>query len=612
MPWEKIPSLCVFTIHSIRLPRAYLEPFQVEWKRGETKGMTERALSGDDNVVSFEKPFKCSVTVYLDSKEGVIRPKHIAFSFIVWRSNKRRVYGKGLVDVGMYFRKDVPETVTIEIDSPHSEKAFAVMSFATNPTGGGTIAGDDDVASVNEVMQLATDRIDEWDVSEAVPGEGKDKLDKFLAVRREKQEQRFQLAQFKRPGAQGLRAPQPRHERLQQPALMGPGSSIAAFMTTHLDAPPPPRDATARRKAGASTGRQDLFAASLYASAPPISDVPEKVEEPPPAPAPPQKAGTVLKSILGRQWSVSPLDSISVPAGVTAILGCFVHIDLFANRHQRRLVSDFLKDYETADLIGDASLCDKFLHTLSLWNCALHGPRIDHAAAAYFAGKLIVVLRSQFLAFIAPFADSLVAIAEALFDGLTDPESAARQLTERIEQAFRSYNFPDRIESLCRQQLIRMFDARCVALVTAKTTRPTAEHAVGWNSTLTICEMDRGISLPLFREAAMALQGSMALCADPTLKDVMTPGLPPEVVLNLLAAQRPDDFCPIDNDVTAFSAHFNLTPDKMTSVVPVGYDGSFEELRQILSADWDRKRFKPEVAEAFPFLAEFVLDADRK
>jgi hypothetical protein len=46
MPWEKIPSLCIFTLHSIRLPRAYPEPFQIEWKRGETKGMTERAFPG--------------------------------------------------------------------------------------------------------------------------------------------------------------------------------------------------------------------------------------------------------------------------------------------------------------------------------------------------------------------------------------------------------------------------------------------------------------------------------------------------------------------------------------------------------------------------------------
>jgi hypothetical protein len=92
----------------------------------------------------------------------------------------------------------------------------------------------------------------------------------------------------------------------------------------------------------------------------------------------------------------------------------------------------------------------------------------------------------------------------------------------------------------------------------------------------------------------------------------MTPNLPPEVVLHLLAAQRPDDFCPIDNDVTAFSAHFNLTPDKMTSVVPVGYDGNFEGITEILVTDWDTKRFKPEVAVDFPFLAEFVLNGHRQ
>jgi hypothetical protein len=369
-------------------------------------------------------------------------------------------------------------------------------------------------------------------------------------------------------------------------------------MKPHVEPPGP----ASRRKVTGTSGRQDVFAP------------PSSVAEVPEALPAKKKMGseTKLKAVLERQWSVSPLDSISVAAGVTAILGCFVHIDLFVHRHQKQLIRNFLKDYENAELITDASLCDKFLQTLSLWNCVLNGPRIDQAAAAHFAEKLIVLLRRQFMAFITPVAESLVPVAETFLDSRTDPEPAARQLNQRINQVFRSDNFPDRLESLFRQQLIRCFDAKCVALITAKPTRPTAERAVAWKSTLTVCEVDCGLSLPLFKEAALVLQGSMALCADPTLKDVMTPGLPPEVVLHLLASQRPDDFCPINNDVTAFSAHFNLTPDKMTSIVPVEYDGNFEGIAEILATDWDTKRLKPDVAEAFPFLAEFVLDGHRQ
>jgi hypothetical protein len=52
---------------------------------------------------------------------------------------------------------------------------------------------------------LITDQNDDWDVREAIAGDGSAKLDAFLAERREKQE-RLQLSQMRRSGAIGLRA----------------------------------------------------------------------------------------------------------------------------------------------------------------------------------------------------------------------------------------------------------------------------------------------------------------------------------------------------------------------------------------------------------------------
>jgi hypothetical protein len=119
--------------------------------------------------------------------------------------------------------------------------------------------------------------------------------------------------------------------------------------------------------------------------------------------------------------------------------------------------------------------------------------------------------------------------------------------------------------------------------------------------------MDKGVTFALFREAAMVVQGAMVLCSEPSVKDDMAPHLPPGVVLRLLKAQTPDEFCPIENDVSVFAAHFKLKEGDEEQQIDVGYKGEFEGFEEIVSHDWDVKRFRPDQIEGFEYLKEFLI-----
>jgi hypothetical protein len=91
---------------------------------------------------------------------------------------------------------------------------------------------------------------------------------------------------------------------------------------------------------------------------------------------------TALREILKKTWPQSPIDPISVPLAVSAILGCCHVVRLFDQEAHppeayRSIVDLFLADFAGGDLVVDGSLVDQFLLSLSLLVCVRHRPRID-------------------------------------------------------------------------------------------------------------------------------------------------------------------------------------------------------------------------------------------
>lgn len=196
-----------FTIHQLKIPNDTQDTFQVEFKRGTSSGLTEQGLpekSEDKKFfeVNFEKKFRCPVTlIQTTNSDGDVfyHKKKIAFTVYRFHQSSRKVFGKLTIDASNYISL---KTETFEIESPHTQKSYLVMTILVNFTNKKLdsvgLAGDDiDLASISEAIQLTTDRQDEWDMSDAITLEKRDQIQNFFLRReREKNNQRISLSDF--------------------------------------------------------------------------------------------------------------------------------------------------------------------------------------------------------------------------------------------------------------------------------------------------------------------------------------------------------------------------------------------------------------------------------
>ena len=89
MKAKKFSAVVNFTIHCLRLPEDIQDPFQIEFKRGNTVGITEKKFVEGQNEVSYEKNFRCNVTLIKsdDPSSGEYKKKKIAFTVYRYRNN---------------------------------------------------------------------------------------------------------------------------------------------------------------------------------------------------------------------------------------------------------------------------------------------------------------------------------------------------------------------------------------------------------------------------------------------------------------------------------------------------------------------------------------------
>lgn len=200
MKAKKTAAVVNFTIHSLRLPEDIQDPFQIEFKRGNTVGITEKKFVDTEKEVPFEKSFKCNITLIRsdDESTGEYRKKKIAFTVYRYRNNSKKVYGKFTINAADYLKL---RTDTIEVENPHSKKAYVIMTVGVVQSD--AVIAMNDLDSQSEAIQLQTDRVDEWDVSDMVTPESRERIQNFFMKREaEKNEQRNRLSDFTRVAVQ--------------------------------------------------------------------------------------------------------------------------------------------------------------------------------------------------------------------------------------------------------------------------------------------------------------------------------------------------------------------------------------------------------------------------
>ena len=192
-----------FTFHTIKLAKEFTDPFQVEWKRHDSNGYTEKAFCNNDDEVSFEKHFRCKVTMYVNSSNNTVRPKLIQFTINVFKGTKKKIFGKFEVDVGQFYNSPAPKTIKVKIETPHKGENIATLSFSSTanqtPLIGNGTNTDDNLMSMSEAVNLATDVRSEWDVSDIVTPDDKERIGEFFQQRHnEREKKKTGLSQFNR------------------------------------------------------------------------------------------------------------------------------------------------------------------------------------------------------------------------------------------------------------------------------------------------------------------------------------------------------------------------------------------------------------------------------
>lgn len=602
--YTKSPSACNFTIHSVKLAKSETNPFQVKWKRGDVKGMTERAIPGDDNIVTFEKKFQCPCVVYIDKKTHERRPKHLSVSVYVIKGDKSKIFGKVTVDIARFYKVELPELCELELESPHSLKSMITISFSTTPTGAAsTIAAgmmtEMSLNSLSEVMNTQIEQREDWDVSEAVSAADKERIEKFFIKRDQENEER-RLAQFRRagkaPSKPTLRFTPPELPPDSEPVIDRTGD-LASFLGRGAN----PRKRTPKKD---TAKERRAFRASL----PCLSDQTEIIE-------PEKDAGNVpgmplMKSVLGKSWSVSPVQCATCPNAVGAVIASFLQTNVFDVQKTNSetfesLVKEWFTEFEDASLVESETTRDKIVVLMFLVRCLTGMSEGDSKRRMNIAEQLKTSLKATLDAYISDFIVRFSALASEIMRQKVAPDVAAEKMNKEIGAILKEQNFPEKLSEVVRKELIRKIDAFLVNVLCNSQMSCTFGNAGQWNTLITIMESDKEIPLKLFRQAVGVLMLGQPLCGDPSLAKEFCPDLAPEVVLYLLVNEQPDDAMPIPNDTKLFQDHYSLDIDAGYGIVTAQFESDLEPALASLSCDWKSCQFDKVALSEFEFLQKF-------
>jgi hypothetical protein len=550
--------------------------------------MTEREFPGNGDIVAFEKNFTCQVTIFYDKRARVARPKNVAFTFYAWQGGNRRLLAKTLLDVGPYFKLESPSTVMVPISPPHAPPFTARLSFHFHGSQAATPESP-------EILDLPTDATTSFPADSEDHDDGDESPRISLASFRS-----VSLATFRTRQCPSLAlAVRPR----RQAAEFFSGDPFVSSFTFQATAP--------------SQDAVPLPPSLLMESPFPRTQSPSRLAlqavAKPPGPTP-EFVLERFRSVLKKQWGSSPIAWTMVPMVVSALMGTFLSVDFFSPEFCElsmfeSTVDTFMREYEAAHFVAEVSEFDRLLVSLSLYRILNENDRVFKERAAILCGRLIQVARRQLNAFVLPYVESLMSSCTVLLKGSTDKLDSALRLHERLDQVLGSWGLPKPMEMFCRDQLIRQFDAHLVFAVQRSPRDVTFMNAGSWNSFATICQGDYHISLPLFSQASQVVLCGPVLCASPEEKANLVPLLPPMIVLQLLAMQRPDEAAPIRNDPAKFAQHFSLTTCRPTEI-RTPYRGSFAEVLPVLPTEWTARRFDRQDLDGFYFLKNYVLSKD--
>ncbi|OHS95395.1 hypothetical protein TRFO_10533 [Tritrichomonas foetus] len=654
MKHSKQHAVVNFTIHTLRLPSDIADPFQIEFKRGSTTGMTEKSfITSSDNEISFEKHFRCAVTLIKSSNDQEFRKKKIAFSIYRFRGTSRKTFGKFQVDATQYLTQ---KTDTFEVESAHSKKSYAILTIHLNFTKSGTSSQGNtmteaDLTSQSEAIQLVTDRQDEWDVSDMITPEKKEEIQKFFLKREaEKNQYRSSLSEFTaikdrkghrqrqvtRVSTTGLLSvvkqsnlvPGEPSNANRLNSFLKPPLSPSKKKVNTIDSFLTPKSPISHHEKQNHNSKEiissveslhpekesqnikkDTKTITVHQDKSPIIENTNKLDE--------NQALIFLKSILVKHWDQSPLNMAIVPITVSVITASLLNVHIFESNYYDQevftnLVEEFMVRFQHAAMIEHATSLEKWLTTLYLYSSIFllkNNIQLDQIKIDQFCAALDKVCSKHFDIYMNECLEQFEIIANKFIAILIDANSAAKMLHSCINDLKETINFCDEsIQEFIVSQVLHNFDLMLLRTVIESPSRCTFQNAAVWNTENTILSDDPNFNFNIFRQTASVFMMSIALCSDPGLKEDVCPDLSTPIVYQLLKSQKVDDFLPEPNDVTIFKTFFGLNDEDLNIEVSTEYSGSFEALAMVFRSEkWMDAKFSADTSEVFPFLSNYFV-----
>ena len=317
----------------------------------------------------------------------------------------------------------------------------------------------------------------------------------------------------------------------------------------------------------------------------------------------------LLKSILKKEWSKSPLPANALPLPAVVIYAAFIHTKLFQDQvlqsyEYNEIFFDFFENYKTATIVSNSTTTDKFIVTIYLIALIKSTPTAVESRVTDATTKLSEYCTQLMVDIVDPVLPIFENITQEFVSCLLDMTQLANELNHLIKTAEKSLPLEEPAKTFFHNYLISVIDMKTVQQIAASPYSCTFLSAAQWNSLSTVM-VEKSISLPFLRQAASVLMMSSAICCDPVVSDEICPDLPKLLVLKILSNQQPDDFNPMPNDVMGFVNHYNLGMQQYNPTT-YKYQGDFTDIREKISImKWSETKFSEQILESFSFLRNF-------
>lgn len=575
--WKKQPSILKFTIHHLKLPSASDDGFQVEWVRGESKGITDISYSNELFEVVYERNFHCKATMYINKSNNSIRPKFVTFSVIILKDGVKKVFGKVSIDVSLYYHMSLPQLSTFELDSPHSQISELVISFTLNPSGYainrsdfGETHSEFNLSSISETIPIDNEEC-EWDLSS---GSSQPAVQSFLERRSSKTE-----------------------------VL---NNELSQFMRKAEDRPPsppqtPPPTFSFRNKFNMSTflhGRDSLSNLTLAQSAASESlDMSTK------------GLTNFLFSVVQRTWDKTPIAPDSFPKPTSAFFSALLFSNIF-DRNQvdnvkfTTIIDAFFDKYHISTLVDGGTPYDKFIVSLYLLKCLHDWRGLDKLRSDYAQQSLIQILHRQLKKLVQCHIQLFVPLVHLVISGELTGTAACDKVVDLFDTINEALNAIPCITQFIDQMIMNEFDILLVNELLRSPNHCMFGNAIQINNFITILGDQYSFGISSLRQAAGVLMMAKNLCNEPELMKSLCPSLHPSIAAKLMLMEQPDEFNNFRNEVDHFVEYYNVDLDNIVEL-DGKYRGDFCEVIDQLAVNWQQNTFSAVVRSAFPYLNAF-------